>query len=114
MSKTLAILDLRTHVIEWVREDDGNVTYIEKWSGEEDHIVVELGNVSDDEVIEDLVKRLNDELKIPKPILGQIKAKIKQCKLPIVMKLVEQGMSNVIECKGSKGNFQVVIKYQIV
>jgi len=111
--KKLVLIDLKTMYIEFIQEDD-NIVMFEKWSGEEDTVEAELGNISENDLIEEILKRLNDEFKLPKPIAGELKARLKRIGFPITIRLIEQEKTNTLEIKGQKGNFQLVIRYQIV
>ncbi len=111
--KTLALIDLRGHVVQLVQDQSGNVYMYEKWSKDEDVIEVELGTISEDQVIEEIVKIINEEFKLPKPIRGALKAKIKQVKLPVTVRLIQEERANIIDIKGPKGKFQIAVKYYI-
>jgi len=112
--KCLALIDLKGHVIQIVQETStGNVYMYEKWSQNEDVIEVELGNLSEEQVIEEIVKRIDEEFKLPKSVRGALKAKIKQVKLPVTIRLIQEDRANIVDIKGSKGKFQLAIKYYI-
>ncbi len=110
--KTLALIDIRGHYIEIVQDQEsGNVYMYEKWSQDEDVVEIELGKINEDEIIEEIVKRIDEEFKLPKSIRGTFKAKIKQVKLPVTIRLVQEDRANIIDVKGSKGRFQLAIKF---
>jgi len=111
--KTLALIDLRGHVIQFVQDQSGNVYMYEKWSQDEDVIEVELGSLDEDQIVEEIVKRIDEEFKLPKPVRGALKAKIKQVKLPVTIRLMQEERANIVDIKGSKGKFQLAIKYYI-
>ena len=113
MPKTLVLLDLRDYQVEWYLGDDGKVYSVEKWSGDEDVVEVELGEVDEEYVINEVIEKIGEELKMPRPILGTIKAKIKQIKLPVTIRLVEEEKVMRLKFTGSKGSFEVVISYKI-
>jgi len=111
--RKLVLIDLKTMYIEFLQEND-NIVMIEKWSGEEDTVEAELGSISENALIEEILKRLNDEFKLPKSITGELKARLKRIGFPITIRLIEQERTNTLDVKGRKGSFQLVIRYQIV
>ncbi len=112
--KTLALIDIRGHYIEIVQDQEtGNVYMYERWSQDEDVVEIELGKIGEEEVIEEVLKRIDEEFKLPKSIRGTLKAKIKQVKLPLTIRLVQEDRANILDVKGSKGKFQLAIKYFI-
>jgi len=112
--KVLALVDIRGHTIYIVRDENSSTVYMyERWSSDEDLVEIELGNVDDDKIYEELANRIDEELKLPKPVKGRLKAKLKELKLPITMRLVESGQVTILDIKGSKGKAQLVIRYSL-
>ncbi|GEM_PF-5765528 len=110
--KTLALIDIRGHYIEIVQDQEtGNVYMYERWSQDEDVVEIELGKIGEEEIIEEILKRIDEEFKLPKSIRGTLKAKIKQVKLPLTIRLVQEDRANILDIKGSKGKFQLAIKF---
>ncbi|ADN50137.1 hypothetical protein [Vulcanisaeta distributa] len=99
---------------EWIL-DNGVVRYVEHIGS--DVIEAELEGCGEDYtdcVIEDVVKRLGDELKLPRSILGSVKARLKVLGLPLVITLREEVNVSIIEFRGRNGNAQLVIHYQLI
>ncbi|PLC67540.1 hypothetical protein B7L70_08085 [Vulcanisaeta sp. EB80] len=99
---------------EWVLEG-GVVKYIEHVDG--DIIEAELENCGEDYVdcvIEDVVKRLGDELKIPRSVLGAVKARLKLLGFPLMIRSREEGSSLIVDLRGKGGNAQLVVRYQLI
>ena len=110
--KKLALIDIRGHYIEIVQDQEtGNVYMYERWSQDEDVVEIELGKIGEEEIIEEILKRIDEEFKLPKSIRGTLKAKIKQVKLPLTIRLVQEDRANILDIKGSKGKFQLAIKF---
>ncbi len=99
---------------EWVL-DSGVVRYVEHLGG--DVIEAELEGCGEeyvDCVIEDVIKRLGDELKLPRSVLGSIKARLKVLGLPLVITMREEANSSIIEFRGRNGGAQLIIRYQLI
>ncbi len=111
--RTIALIDLKGHVIQLVQDQSGNVYMYEKWSQDEDIIEIELGAISEDQVIEEITKVISEEFKLPKSVRGALKAKIKQVKLPITARLIQEERANIVDIRGSRGKFQLAVKYYI-
>ncbi len=111
--RTIALIDLKGHVIQLVQDQSGNVYMYEKWSQDEDIIEIELGAISEDQVIEEITKVISEEFKLPKSVRGALKAKIKQVKLPITVRLIQEERANIVDIRGSRGKFQLAVKYYI-
>ncbi len=111
--RTIALIDLKGHVIQLVQDQSGNVYMYEKWSQDEDIIEIELGAISEDQVIEEITKVISEEFKLPKSVRGALKAKIKQVKLPITARLIQEERTNIVDIRGSRGKFQLAVKYYI-
>ncbi len=111
--RTIALIDLKGHVIQLVQDQSGNVYMYEKWSQDEDIIEIELGAIGEDQVIEEITKVISEEFKLPKSVRGALKAKIKQVKLPITARLIQEERTNIVDIRGSRGKFQLAVKYYI-
>jgi len=99
---------------EWVL-DGGVVRYVERVGG--DVIEAELEGCGEDYtdcVIEDVVRRLGDELKLPRSVLGSIKAKLRLLGFPIIIDLREETNVSIVEFRGRNGNAQLIIRYQFI
>ncbi len=99
---------------EWVL--DGNVVrYVEYVGG--DVIEAELEDCGEDYtecVIEDVVKRLTAELKLPRSVLGSLRARLKVFGFPLVITLREEVNTSIVEFRGKNGNAQLIIHYQFI
>ncbi|GAB6947591.1 hypothetical protein JCM16161A_17210 [Vulcanisaeta sp. JCM 16161] len=99
---------------EWVL-DGGTIKYVEHIDG--DVIEAELEGCGEDYancIIEDVVKRLGDELKLPRSVLGSVKARLKVLGFPLVITLREEVNTSIIEFRGKNGNARLVIHYQLI
>ncbi len=112
--KVLAMIDIRGHVIYIVRDENTeNVYMYEKWSADEDLVEIELGKIDDDKIYEEITNRIDEELKLPKPVKGRLKAKLKELKMPITARLVESNQTTILDIKGSRGKAQLVVRFSI-
>ncbi len=112
--KILAMIDIRGHVVYIVKDENSqNVYMYERWSNDEDLVEIELGDLDDDKVYEEIVNRIDEELKLPKPTRGRLKAVLKDIKLPITARLVESNQVMILDLKGSRGKRQLIIRFSI-
>ncbi len=112
--KTLAMLDIRGHTIHIVKDESTDSVYMyEKWSSDEDLVEIELGKVDESAIYEEIVNRIDEELKLPRSVKGRLKAKIKELKLPITARLVDREQVTILEIRGQRGNAQLLIRYSI-
>ncbi len=111
----LAELKLRSYRGEWVLDESGIVKYIEHMGDEV--IEAELEGCTKDNyqecVIEDLTSRLGEELKLPRSVVGAIKAKLKFLGFPIFISLREEPNLSIVEFRGKTESFRLLIRYQI-
>ncbi len=99
---------------EWVL-DSGVVRYVEHMGG--DVIEAELEGCGEDYtdcVIDDVVKRFGDELKLPRSVLGSVRARLKALGFPLVITLREEVNVSIVEFRGKNGNAQLIIRYQLI
>ncbi len=114
MLTTLISLNLKYVRIEWIKQEDDTVIAVEKSEANEDSLIIDLGNIDRDKLIDEVVGVLGKELKIPKPILGNIKARLRKLKFPITINLIEHELSNELLFKSTSESFKVIIRYQVL
>jgi len=73
-----------------------------------------LGNIDRDKLIDEVIEVLGRELKIPKAILGNVRARLKKLKFPITISLIEHELSNELLFKSTSESFKVIIRYQVL
>jgi len=112
--KVLAMIDIRGHVIYIVKDESTeNIYMYERWSTDEDLVEIELGKLDEDKIYEEIVNRIDEELKLPKPIKGKLKARLKELRAPITARLVESNQATILDIKGSRGKIQLVVRFSI-
>ncbi|NPA24069.1 MAG: hypothetical protein GXO23_07230 [Crenarchaeota archaeon] len=112
--RTLAVIDIRGHTIHIVKDEStGNVYMYERWSEDEDLVEVELGTIDEEGIYEEIVRRIDEELKLPRPVRGRLKAKLKELKIPVSARLVEREQVTILDIKGQKGRAQLIARFSI-